>query len=185
VRRLCGGRRFQPVSMSIWRPNPGLTVPSSDYRSRGASPPMETLGPIAPYSGGSAHHSMLSDVDADAPEPPGTRALAPGRLRRAWCRFGTEGSEVQILSPRPISGFSFENPHGIVWLGTRVVCPNPVLGTEWPVLQTPAVYRIVRNFSRPSLAAGSARPLVGAKCYPRRYPQRLIRRRFTSGRHFG
>ena len=41
-------------------------------------------------------------------------------------RFGTEGSEVQILSPRPIPSFSSENPQKLAWLVTRFFVRMPV-----------------------------------------------------------
>src|ERR1700687_4420222 len=54
--------------------------------------------------------------------------------------------------------------------GPSVPLANSLRGTECSVLQIRASRRIIRDFSPPSLATGLSRPLVEAKCYPRRYP---------------
>jgi hypothetical protein len=69
-------------------------------------------------------------------------------LRRST-RFGTEGSEDQILSPRPISRFSSENPQTLAWRVTRFFLQLRGSGTEWPVTQIQPPVGIVRDFSPP------------------------------------
>ena len=86
-------------------------------------------------------------------------------------RFGTEGSEVQILSPRPIPK---ENPRNSVCRVTRFLLPDSTVGTEWSVLQIRPSVEIVRDFSPPSPRDRSIRATFRSKALPSTLPDVVV-----------
>ena len=86
-------------------------------------------------------------------------------------RFGTEGSEVRILSPRPTSCFSLRKPPTLSPAGHWFLLRVSVLGTEWPVAQTPPAVGIIRDFSPPSIAIVPFPVILEANRYPVTLPR--------------